>query len=172
MFDLYIMLRYTSEAYGGYHLDILHGVNIDAGIFMSYVGLFSYDNYENWMYLPSFTPDNTPWFFNGIRIQAFVTDKMKIEPRIINGWQTYGKFTAMPGFGGQFLYRPTEWLSLISNDYIDAMVVNPGRTRFHSDNSIQVRWLNNPEFKIGALPVTRAAFSITGDIGGESGDAV
>ena len=172
-FDLYTALRYTSEAYGGYHLDVLHGINIDAGIFMSYVGLFSYDNYENWMYLPSFTSDNTPWFFNGIRIQVFATDKLKIEPWIINGWQTYGKFNAMPGFGGQFLYRPTEWLSLISNDYVgwDAQD-NPGRTRFHSDNSIQVRWLNDPGFKIGSLPVTKAAFSITADIGGESGDGV
>ncbi len=169
-FDLYTALRYVSEAYGGYHLDVLHGINIDAGIFMSYVGLFSYDNYENWMYLPSFTSDNTPWFFNGIRIQVFVTDKLKIEPWIINGWQTYGKFNSMPGFGAQVLYRPTEWMSLISNDYIgwDAQD-NPGRTRFHSDNSIQVRWFNSPT---GMGPVTRAAFSVTADIGGESGDGV
>ncbi len=169
-FDLYTALRYVSEAYGGYHLDILHGINIDAGIFMSYVGLFSYDNYENWMYLPSFTSDNTPWFFNGIRIQIFPTDKLKIEPWIINGWQTYGKFNSMPGFGAQILYRPFEWLSLISNDYIgwDAQDL-PGRTRFHSDNSVQVRYF---EDKAMSSLVTRAAFSITADIGGESGDGV
>jgi opacity protein-like surface antigen len=169
-FDLYTALRYVSEAYGGYHLDILHGINIDAGIFMSYVGLFSYDNYENWMYLPSFTSDNTPWFFNGIRIQIFPTDKLKIEPWIINGWQTYGKFNSMPGFGAQILYRPFEWLSLISNDYIgwDAQDL-PGRTRFHSDNSVQVRYF---EDKAMSSLVTRAAISITADIGGESGDGV
>ena len=74
-----------------YHIDALNGINVDAGIFMSYVGLFSYDNYENWMYLPSYTSDNTPWFFNGIRVQIFTSDKLKIEPWIINGWQTYGK---------------------------------------------------------------------------------
>ena len=34
--------RYVSEAYGGYHWDAMHGVNLDAGIFMSYVGLWSY----------------------------------------------------------------------------------------------------------------------------------
>jgi hypothetical protein len=169
-FDLYTALRYVSESYGGYHLDVLHGINIDAGIFMSYVGLFSYDNYENWMYLPSFTSDNTPWFFNGMRIQIFVTDKLKIEPWIINGWQTYGKFNEMPGFGAQVLYRPTEWLSFVSNDYVgwDAQDL-PGRTRFHTDNSIQVRWLNDTS---GKGFVTRAAFSITADLGGEQGDGV
>ncbi len=31
--------RYISEAYGGYHWDKLNGINVDAGIFMSYVGL-------------------------------------------------------------------------------------------------------------------------------------
>jgi hypothetical protein len=40
--DLADAYRYVSEAYGGYHFDIQHGVNVDAGIFMSYVGLFSY----------------------------------------------------------------------------------------------------------------------------------
>jgi hypothetical protein len=33
--------RYVSEAYGGYHFNVQHGINVDAGIFMSYVGLFS-----------------------------------------------------------------------------------------------------------------------------------
>jgi hypothetical protein len=31
--------RYISEAYGGYQFDVMHGINVDAGIFMSYVGL-------------------------------------------------------------------------------------------------------------------------------------
>src|SRR5262249_43715207 len=67
-FDLATAYRYISEGYVGYHLNWLKGVNIDAGIFMSYVGLFSYDNFENWAYQPSYTSDNTPWFFNGGRI--------------------------------------------------------------------------------------------------------
>jgi len=54
-FDLQTALRYISEGWGGYHFNVLHGINVDAGIFMSYIGLFSYDNFENWMYLPSFT---------------------------------------------------------------------------------------------------------------------
>jgi Putative beta-barrel porin-2, OmpL-like. bbp2 len=168
-FDLQTALRYVSEAYGGYHLDVLNGINIDAGIFMSYVGLFSYDNFENWMYLPSFTSDNTPWFFNGIRIQVFTSDKLKIEPWIINGWQSYGKFNELPGFGGQIMYRPFEWISILSNDYVGWDTQdNPGRMRFHSDNSVEVRYFNDPNLKI----FHRAAFSLTGDIGGEQGDGV
>jgi putative OmpL-like beta-barrel porin-2 len=40
------MYRYLSEAYGGYHFGDPHrGVNLQAGIFLSYVGLWSYYNY-------------------------------------------------------------------------------------------------------------------------------
>ena len=169
-FDLQTALRYVSEAYGGYHFDALHGINWDVGIFMSYVGLFSYDNYENWMYLPSFTSDNTPWFFNGMRVQIFPTNTLKIEPWLINGWQTYNKFNEMPGFGAQVLWRPVEWFSILSNDYVGWDTQdNPGRFRFHSDNSVLARYYNVPS---KGNFFHRAAFSITGDIGGETGDGV
>ncbi|MCU1293049.1 MAG: hypothetical protein JWP08_1899 [Bryobacterales bacterium] len=64
--------RYVSEAYGGYHFNVNYGLNIEAGIFVSYVGrLFSYDNFEKWAYQPSYVSSNTPWFFNGVRVQWF-----------------------------------------------------------------------------------------------------
>ena len=85
--------RYISEAYGGYHFGDPHrGVNLQAGIFMSYIGLWSYYNFDNWTYQPSYVSSNTPWFFNGARLQWFPTDQLKIEPWLINGWQSYGKF--------------------------------------------------------------------------------
>jgi hypothetical protein len=104
--DLRGAYRYFSEANAGYHLDVNHGLNFDAGIFVSYIGLFSYYNFDNWAYQPSYVSSNTPWFFNGLRIQWFPTEKLKIEPWIINGWQSYGRLGSKPGLGGQILYRP------------------------------------------------------------------
>ncbi len=161
--------RYISEAYGGYHFDALHGINVQAGIFMSYVGLFSYYNFDNWAYQPSYVSSNTPWFFNGMRVQIFPTEHLKIEPWLINGWQSYGKFNGRPGFGGQILWRPTPWLSILGNQYAigaDALGV-PGRIRYHTDDSVQVKYHENPsEF------VSQAAFSVTGDAGCEHGGGV
>jgi len=161
--------RYLSEAYGGYHWDALHGVNVDAGIFMSYVGLFSYYNFDNWAYQPSYVSSNTPWFFTGMRIQVFPTEKLKIEPWIINGWQSYARFNGRLGLGGQILYRPTSWMSLISNNYgvgADALGI-PNRTRYHSDNSLEVKYYDRPERFLDKM-----AFTLTGDIGCESGGGV
>ncbi|HLK39588.1 MAG TPA: outer membrane beta-barrel protein [Polyangiaceae bacterium] len=167
-FDLATALRYVSEAYGGYHWDAWHGINLDIGIFMSYVGLFSYASFENWAYQPSFTSDNTPWFFNGARLQAFPTDTFKAELWLINGWQTYGKFNELPGVGFQVLWRPVESFEILSNGYVGWDTQDDaGRMRFHSDNSLELRYYNAP----GSL-FHRAAFSITADIGGEQGDGV
>ncbi len=161
--------RYISEAYGGYHFDAMHGINVDAGIFMSYVGLFSYYNFDNWAYQPSYVSSNTPWFFNGVRVQFFPTDKLKIEPWFVNGWQAYGRFNNRPGFGGQILWRPTPWLSIHGNQYVLGAdtLGNPGRIRYHTDDSVQVRYYNDPEGKF-----SKAAFSLTGDLGCEHGGGV
>jgi hypothetical protein len=167
--DLADAYRYISEAYGGYHFRALHGINVQAGIFMSYVGLFSYYGFDNWAYQPSYVSSNTPWFFNGMRVQIFPTDKLKIEPWLINGWQSYGKFNSRPGLGMQILYRPTGWLAFVSNNYAvgSDTLNNPDRTRYHTDDSVEVKYVDRP----GAL-FSKAAFSLTVDLGCETGGGV
>lgn len=168
--DLRNAYRYVSEAYGGYHFNVNHGLNVDAGIFVSYIGLFSYYNFDNWAYQPSYVSSNTPWFFNGLRIQWFPTNKLKIEPWIINGWQSYARYNGHRGFGGQILYRPYEWLSMVFNNYgngTDDLGI-PGRSRIHTDDSVEVRYYNDPE----SAGVSKMAFSLTGDAGCEYGAGV
>jgi len=60
---------------------------------------------------------NTPWFFNGLRVQWFPTQTLKIEPWLINGWQSYAKFNSHPGFGGQILWIPNDSFKLVLNSY-------------------------------------------------------
>ena len=115
--DLQGAYKYFSEANAGYHFDVNHGLNVDVGVFVSYIGLFSYYNYDNWTYQPSFVSSNTPWFFNGLRVQWWPTQNLKIEPWLINGWQSYAKFNSKPGFGGQILWIPNDSLKLVFNSY-------------------------------------------------------
>jgi hypothetical protein len=160
--------RYLSEAYGGYHIPALNGINIQAGIFMSYIGLWSYYNFDNWTYQPSYVSSNTPWFFNGVRVQIFTSDKLKVEPWLINGWQSYGRFNNAPGVGLQILWRPTGWLSMLGNHYIGADTLGiPDRKRIHTDDSIVVKYYDNP----GGV-FSKAAASLTLDAGCEWGGGV
>jgi hypothetical protein len=161
--------RYISEGYGGYHFNALHGINVDAGIFMSYIGLFSYYQFDNWAYQPSYVSSNTPWFFNGVRVQIFPTEHLKIEPWFTNGWQSYGRFNNRPGLGVQILWRPNGWLSVLGNQYAlgEEALGNPDRVRYHSDDSIEIKYYDNQETFI-----SKGAFSLTGDIGCEHGGGV
>ena len=169
--DVRSAYKYVSEAYGGYHFNVNHGLNVDAGIFVSYVGLFSYHNFDNWAYQPSYVSSNTPWFFNGVRVQWFPTHHLKIEPWLINGWQSYNKFNGHPGVGGQIKWTPKDWLTVIGNQYGvgNDNIGIPHRGRYHTDDSIEVKYYDNPKAGNG---IDRMAFTFTGDAGCETGGGV
>jgi hypothetical protein len=164
--DLKDAYKYFSEAWGGYHWDVGHGLNVDAGIFVSYIGMFSYYNFDNWSYQPSFVSSNTPWFFNGLRIQYFPTQKIKIEPWIINGWQSYARYNGKPGLGGQIIWRPSSKIHFNFNNYglgeDDAGF--PGRSRVHADYTMQWKVYDNPKAFFDKF-----AWTLTGDLGCEYG---
>jgi len=167
--DLSDAYRYISEAYGGYHFNALDGINIDAGIFMSYIGLFSYYNFDNWAYQPSYVSSNTPWFFNGLRVQIFPNPHLKIEPWLINGWQSYGSANSRKGLGGQIKWTPRPWVNIVSNNYglgHDDLYI-PNRSRIHTDDSIEIKYYDHPERTLDKM-----AFTFTGDMGCEFGGGV
>jgi hypothetical protein len=164
--DLDTAYRYLAEAYGGYHFNALDGINVDAGIFMSYIGLFSYYNFDNWAYQPSYVSSNTPWFFNGLRVQIFPNPHLKIEPWLINGWQSYGSANSRKGLGGQIKATPFPWMNIISNNYglgHDDLYI-PNRGRIHTDDSIEIKYFDHPEKTLDKMAVT-----FTGDMGCEFG---
>ncbi len=159
-------LRYIREATAGYHFDALHGINVEGGIFMSYIGLESYLLAENWNYQRSVVCEHTPFYFQGMRVQIFTSDRVKIEPWLMNGWQTYGKWNLLPAAGTALRWSPTESLSLISNFYIGTDTKgDAGRARFHNDHSVLLRYFDEPASGF----VSKAAFSINNHIGFEAG---
>jgi hypothetical protein len=164
--DLDTAYRYLAEAYGGYHINALNGINVDAGIFLSYIGLFSYYNFDNWAYQPSYVSSNTPWFFNGLRVQIFPNPHLKIEPWLINGWQSYGSANSRKGLGGQIKWTPRPWVNVISNNYglgHDDLYI-PNRGRIHTDDSLEIKYYDQPEKLLDKM-----ALSFTGDMGCEFG---
>jgi hypothetical protein len=160
--------RYISEAYGGYHINALGGINVQAGIFMSYVGLWSYYNFDNWTYQPSYVSSNTPWFFDGVRVQVFTSDKLKIEPWLVNGWQSYGKFNQAPGVGLQVRWNPNGRFSVLGNQYWGTDTLGTGkRMRIHSDDSVMYKYYEDK----GGL-FSKGTLSGTVDAGCEYGGGV
>jgi Putative beta-barrel porin-2, OmpL-like. bbp2 len=166
--DLTTAYRYFTEAYGGYHFNVMDGMNVDVGIFLSYLGLFSYYNADNWAYQPSYVSANTPWYFNGARVQMFPSQHVKVEFWLINGWQSYGMFNSIPGLGTEILWRPNGSISMLTNDYwgYDTPGV-PSRARIHTDNSILYKYYDSPN-----SIWDKSALSFTFDVGCENGGHV
>jgi len=167
-------LKFIREAAAGYHINYKYGLNIEAGIFMSYIGLESYVLQENWSYQRSMVCDFTPFYFQGARVQFYPTKKYKVELWLLNGWQTYNSWSKNIGFGNSNYYRPSENVQLVANFYYgnDTHVAGSERLaqvrRFHHDNSIVARYYKNPESR----GISQAAFSLNNHYGFQAGDGV
>jgi hypothetical protein len=167
-------LKYFREGAAGYHFNKGYGINVEMGIFMSYVGLESYTTQENWNYQRSLVCELTPFYFSGIRLQMYPSKKIKQEIWLINGWQTYNSFSKSPGIGSSTYWRPNENLQLVANFYLgrdtekpDTLGNQSNRVRFHHDNSVAGRYFKNA----GSKNISQAALSVNTHYGFQSNNA-
>lgn len=163
-------LKYIREAAAGYHFDVAYGLNVEAGIFMSYIGLESYVLNENWSYQRSMPCDFTPFYFQGARVQLFPSKKFKQELWVLNGWQTYNGWNQGLGLGSSSYYRPNENLQLVANFYLNGQDTrnNNDVRRFHHDHSVVARYFKDKE----STGISQAAFSINNHYGFQSGGGI
>ncbi len=78
-------------------------------------------------------------------------------------------FNELPGVGYQIQWRPKESVSILSSSYVGWDTPNnKDRMRFHTDNSLVLRYFNQH----GNHFISKAACSITADLGFENGGGV
>lgn len=160
-------LKNIREAAAGYHFNKAYGLNLEMGIFMSYIGLESYLTQENWNYQRSMVCDFTPFYFSGARIQYYPSKKYRTELWLLNGWQSYNSWNKGIGVGNSNYYRPNENLQLVANFYLGT----DSKTdihRFHHDNSVVLRYLTKPH----SQGLSQAAFSLNTHYGFQYGTAI
>jgi hypothetical protein len=140
---------------------------------MSYMGLESYLLQDNWSYQRSIACEYTPFYFQGARLQAHPTKKIKQEIWLLNGWQAYNSYSKSPGVGSSTYYRPSENIQYVANFYLgkdthtpDSFGTQSDRIRFHHDNSIVARYYNKPNKK----GISQMAMSINNHAGFQKGN--
>jgi hypothetical protein len=159
------LLQNVQQAAVGWHFHELHGINAEAGIFPSYVGLESYLPEENWAYNHAFLSDFTPYYFFGLRGQFFITQRSKIELWIVNGWQTFGEWHEARAGGYLWNWRPREWLSIVNSLYAGREAEgDPNSLRMYTDNNLQVRYYKSDDQD---AVLRSSALSIVADLGHE-----
>ena len=162
-------MKFIREAVAGYQWNKWNSIRFETGIFMSFIGLESYIAQENWSYQRSMVCDFTPFYFSGARLQIHPSKKWKIEPWLMNGWYSYGKFNKGSSVGLATYYRPNENTTFVANFYYGTDTRNiAGRVRFHHDNTVMIRYKNNP----ASHGVSRMAFSLNSHYGYEDGGSL
>ncbi|MGD0678840.1 MAG: outer membrane beta-barrel protein [Polyangiaceae bacterium] len=158
------LMQIVQQAAAGWHFHWLHGVNVELGIFPSYLGLESYLPEENWAYTHAFVADATPYYFFGFRGQIFTSARAKVELWVVNGWQTFGEWHEGRAGGYLWNWRPGGWLSIVNSLYLGQEAQgDPDSLRIYSDNNVQLRYYVNK-----SNPFLRSlAFSLVGDVGYE-----
>lgn len=166
-------LKLIREGAAGYHFNVNYGLNVELGIFMSYIGLESYVLQENWSYQRSMVCDFTPFYFQGARLQYYPTKNFRTELWLLNGWQSYNSWSKNPGIGSSNYYRPNENVQLVANFYYgnDTHVAGAEALskvhRFHHDDSFVFRYHHQQ-----TSTISQAAFSINNHYGFQTGDGV
>ncbi|MFO0609633.1 MAG: outer membrane beta-barrel protein [Polyangiales bacterium] len=161
-------LSYVKQAGVGWHFHWLHGVNIEAGIFPSYIALESYVPQENWSYTHPFVSDFTPYYFAGLRTQIFPAENTKLELWFVNGWQTFGRWHDALTGGYLFNWRPSGRLLLTHTAYFgqeQSRFADPNSHSFraYTDNYVQVLAFED----LGRAFFQRLAFCLVADVGYE-----
>ena len=153
-------LSYVKQAGVGWHFHWLHGVNIEAGIFPSYIALESYVPQENWSYTHPFVSDFTPYYFAGLRTQIFPTENTKLELWFVNGWQTFGRWHDALTGGYLFNWRPSGRLLLTHTAYF-----GQEQSRFADPNSHSFRAYTDNYVQVLAfdISVPRSAMAVKSD---------
>ncbi|MBI1769424.1 MAG: porin [Bacteroidetes bacterium] len=161
-------VKFIREAAAGYRFNKWYGLNVEMGIFMSYIGLESYMLQENWSYQRSLVCEFTPFYFSGARVQAYPTKNYKVELWLMNGWQTYSNYNQGISVGSSNYYRPTENIQFVANFYYGKDTKNSSRIRFHHDNSVVVRYFKNRN----GSGISQAGLSLNTHYGFQAGDGV
>jgi len=139
-------LQAIRTASAGWHFHFLHGVNVELGIFPSYVAMESYLPQENWNYTHPFVSDFTPSYLYGGRAQSYLTSHLKLELWVVNGWQTYGQWQEAKSGGYLLNWRPTERFIIANVIYVgQTSPVDAGAIRYYTDNYAQLQYFKNPE---------------------------
>ncbi len=158
-------MKFIREAAAGYHFNKWYGINVEAGIFMSFVGLESFVMQENWCYQRAMVSEMTPFYFQGARIQINPTRHLQTQVWLLNGWQTYNNFQKAPGLGSSTYYRPNDNLQLVANFYLGESTPIEKNWRFHHDNSVNWRYYRA---KSSGRKIAQAALSCNNHFGFET----
>jgi len=80
--------RFVQQAYGGYKFPVANGLSLEAGIFLSPIGLETMAAKDDWNYSRSNLFFGLPFYHTGVRLTLDVTDRTSVMLMVTNGYSS------------------------------------------------------------------------------------
>lgn len=142
------------QAFVSYNAPIGNGLTIDAGKYITHIGLEVIEGWENFNdnYSRSFNFGFViPFTHTGVRVSYPVTEQLSLMAMVANGWDQVDDVNDAKAFGGQIGYFPMEGVSLYFN-YIGSPEQDddvPGNDEDNWRHLFGLVWVTKP---LAALP--------------------
>ena len=85
---------------------------IDAGIYLSHIGLESWVSRDNWTYTRSLCSDFSPYYQTGVKATLQASSQFALQFHVLNGWQNIAETNNGKAVGLQAAFTPAENISL------------------------------------------------------------
>jgi hypothetical protein len=121
--------RHLQEAVAGFR--IVDRLWVDAGIYLSHIGLESFISKDNWAYTRSLMSDYSPYYQTGVRVSYQPLDQLSMQLHLLNGWQNISENNNQKALGLQVAYAPTSRFSFTYNNFVG--IETGTEWRFFSD---------------------------------------
>jgi len=143
------LAQLIQEAVAGFRL--ADNLWIDAGIYLSHIGLESWISCDNWTYTRSLCSDYSPYYQSGVKATLQASPKFALQLHFLNGWQNIAENNNNKALGLQAAFMPSGKISLTYNNFIgneqsDALA---SRTRFFND--VVLKFSLSPSFQIAGM---------------------
>ncbi len=142
------------QAFVSYNAPIGNGLTIDAGKYITHIGLEVIEGWENFNdnYSRSFNFGLAiPFTHTGVRVSYPVTEQLSLMATVANGWDQVDDVNDAKAFGGQIGYFPMEGVSLYFN-YLGSPEQDddvPGNDEDNWRHLFGLVWVTKP---LAALP--------------------
>jgi hypothetical protein len=107
--------RYIQEAYGGYQ--VAQDLWLDAGVFLSHIGLEGWVSRDNWTYTRSLIADYSPYYQSGARLSYEASEHWSLTLLALHGWQNISA-QRDPALGTQVSYTLSDETRLTYNTFL------------------------------------------------------
>lgn len=107
--------QHIQEASLGYR--ITDKLWVDAGIFLSHLGLESFVSKDNWTYTRSLMADFSPYYEAGVKLSYQASSRLDLQLLVLNGWQNISDANSNKAVGAAVSYALNDELSLAYNNF-------------------------------------------------------